>query len=389
MLKVKKFIKRSGFTQEQQKYIADAVLTEINRNGNIDLLTNLIKNDYADDFKKANGKRSFNIKKTYAEGVPDDVPEIYINVINCTCKYRLINKFDVLIKFLEKCGITLTAGTVVNPIYAKLKSFGKLIETPDGFSDGAILLSKQYVGEVPNDDTFKTDTTFKDLCPADNKLIKLENTGYICAKNQKHAHIKNIKFCIFYKSKKNPDFVVFDQKYINMLPKNCEIFLETGTKFKKLVAKQNGEFIALIMPMDIKSLNEFELLPDIETESESETKKSNIVEFPPVLYKNPKEHKNAVTEHIYAGNNIDLLNAAMLQNGYAAPVWVGKYQARKLNKQIKQNAPGVVIKVFYEDVDGRAFCKMETVFNIAELEAIQKIENTSDYKNIVERLKMA
>lgn len=99
------------------------------------------------------------------------------------------------------------------------------------------------------------------------------------------------------------------------------------------------------------------------------------------------EHKNAITGHIYKGNNAELLNNAMSDNNYKESLWLASGQAKKMNKQVKSGASGVLIKVYYEDEAGRSFCKLEKIYNIAELEPIQKVENTEKYKNLVEKLR--
>jgi predicted lipoprotein with Yx(FWY)xxD motif len=76
-------------------------------------------------------------------------------------------------------------------------------------------------------------------------------------------------------------------------------------------------------------------------------------------------------------------------NNYQLAEWVASGQAKKLNKQIKKDAKGVTIRIYYEDDSGRSFCKLETIYNVAELENIQKIETTTNYKNMIERLKRA
>ena len=99
------------------------------------------------------------------------------------------------------------------------------------------------------------------------------------------------------------------------------------------------------------------------------------------------EHKNAVTGHIYKGNNAELLDNAMKDNNYKESLWLASGQAKKMNKQVKTGASGVLIKVYYEDEYGRSFCKLEKIYNVEELEPIQKIENTEKYKNLVEKLR--
>ena len=77
----------------------------------------------------------------------------------------------------------------------------------------------------------------------------------------------------------------------------------------------------------------------------------------------------------------------MQKNNFTTPEWVASGQAKKMKKQVKENAEGVIIKVFYIDDDGRQFCKLEKIYNVDELEPMQKIENTNDFKSLVKKLK--
>ena len=137
------------------------------------------------------------------------------------------------------------------------------------------------------------------------------------------------------------------------------------------------------MPVLFKEgLKDFDTIPEIIEE------KPNVVKYPVIVYreqKTQKQHSNAVTGHIYGGNNIAILDDA----GFNSTEWVGSGQAKHLNKQVKADAQGVVIRVYYEDDNGRSFCELEKIYNVEELEPIKKIENTLDFQNMVERLKMA
>ena len=387
MIKVKNITKKAGFTKEQQQYIADVVLNEINLNKNIEAITKIIKNDIKGNLKN---KEVINL---FDDGKKEE-NTVIINVPETRCKFEVINDLKVLVEFLQRVGVSVTASSVTNRIYEQLRnSQGKVIECPDAYSNGHIAISKEFIGEVPTEETLKNIQTLKKLTPTN--LIKLD--GYTIAKNQKSNKMKG-QYCIFYKNKKD-DFIVFNQKYINMLPKGCEIYFQDNKerKYSILVAKKEEKIVALIMPITCDNLKQFELLPEIAEE--------NIVKYPIVAYQKNKmpirrvkekemsspivEHKNALTGHIYKGLNAEALTQALKDNNYIKPEWVATGQAKKLNKQIKKGAKGITIRVYYEDDSGRSFCKLETIYNVADLEEIQKIETTTDYKNMIERLKRA
>ena len=52
MFTIKKITKKAGFTKEQQQYIADMILSEINKNKNIETISKIIKNDYEENILK-------------------------------------------------------------------------------------------------------------------------------------------------------------------------------------------------------------------------------------------------------------------------------------------------------------------------------------------------
>ena len=120
-----------------------------------------------------------------------------------------------------------------------------------------------------------------------------------------------------------------------------------------------------------------------EQEQENNNKKESEAEIMTINSINGHEHVNAITKHIYTGNNAELLEKA----GFNSNEWVGSGQAKKLGKQVKKDAKGVVIKVYKENEDGQTFCKLETIYNIEELEEIKKVENTSQFKDMVNRFK--
>lgn len=163
-------------------------------------------------------------------------------------------------------------------------------------------------------------------------------------------------------------------------------------EIQRMILKLNDEIVGTLCPVFAQNYFVFD----------DEEEKTNIVKYPIIVYQEQKqavkgeekektltmtEHKNAVTGHIYSGNNAELLNNIMNKKGYKKSDWCGRWQARKLKKQIKQNADGVIIKVFYTDDSGRSFCKLETIYNIEELEPMQKIESTNNYIEMIKRLK--
>jgi len=388
MIKVKNITKKAGFTKEQQQYIADVVLNAINSNKNIEAITKMIKEVFKNDFKTTFKDKELKVINLFCEGKEKQngfsEKMIKIEVPNIRCKFEIINDLKVLVEFLQRVGVSVTANSVTNRIYEQLRnSEGVVIECPDSYSDGNIAISKEFMGEVPTEETRKCVNGLFNLTPTN--LIKLD--GYTIAKNQKSNKIKGDKFTIFYKNKKD-DFIVFNQKYINMLPKDADIYFQDNKnrKYSMLVAKKEEKVIALIMPIHRDNLNEFELLPEIIEE--------NVIKYPIVVYQENKtattvEHKNAVTGHIYKGLNAEALTQSLNNNHYQLAEWVATGQAKKLNKQIKKGAKGVTIRIYYEDDSGKSFCKLETIYNVAELEDIQKIETTTDYKNMIERLKRA
>jgi DNA-binding protein H-NS len=129
-------------------------------------------------------------------------------------------------------------------------------------------------------------------------------------------------------------------------------------------------------------INHFEMIVYNEKEAILKTLKKFRVQIKE-SEKNMKEQINAVTKHVYTGNNAIELEKA----GFNSNEWVGSGQVRKLKKQVKKNAKGVVIKVYKENEDGQTFCKLETIYNIEELEEIKKVENTSQFKDMVNRFK--
>lgn len=150
---------------------------------------------------------------------------------------------------------------------------------------------------------------------------------------------------------------------------------EQKEEFEKQVEK---------LPDDVKKV-----MDDVKEKMMKNKEYKNIIKKEPEAINEPEKmtepHINAVTGHVYSGHNIEVLNNA----GFTSHEWVGGYQAKKLHKQVKKDAEGVTIRVYYEDDMGRSFCKLETVYNIEQLEPLQKVGITEAFKNIVEKLKKA
>lgn len=400
MLKIKNITKKAGFTKEQQTNMAELILNEINKNANIKEISRAIKEDFKNDFKAVYRDKECKIINLFINGIPKEEKkeEFIINVINSKCKYTLYYDFKVFIEFLRRCGVSVTVEKKQAKIFEILSDKnGDIIELKDAYTNGNILINKEFITGKPEKETTKHKKSMHDFIS--NNLVKIENNNYKIEKNQKsnHANCRKEKYQIFYKNKKD-DFVIFNQKFINALPCGCDLYFDKNN-YNSLIAKKEEKIAALIMPIKFHDgLQSFELLPDIVEEIETETKEEKLLT---VLYngsinseeymeeKEEKteniEHKNAVTGHVYSGHNIEVLNNA----GFTSHEWVGGYQAKKLHKQVKKDAEGVTIRVYYEDDMGRSFCKLEKVYNIEQLEPLQKVGITEAFKNIVEKLKKA
>lgn len=404
MFKVKKLTKKAGFTKEQQTQIADVILNEINAHANVEALTDFVKK-YDNDIKKA--VKDNNFLKLYGNPANE---QITINLIDSKCKYTLNNKIDVLFTFLSKVGISVTVNEIENKIFEKIKklSFNGVVKTTiDSFSNGDFAVLKNYVGEISKGEKLQDVNFNKDLNSfLTDDLIKIDN--YNKAEKIGHKRFKG-KYYLIYKDKEN--YNIFNQSYIDLFKKDCTFYLSSAENRKMLYAVKDGMLIGVIMPVDNTHVKyeDFLFIPEIENTTKDEIiRKEEILngygiptemreildettdnmvnskEYKEIIKEsNRKQQKNAVTGHVYMGNNAELLQNA----GYNTPLWVGKGQAKKLGKQIKNNAKGIIIKVYYVDDDGRSFCKLETVYNVEELEPIQKVENTNIFKKMIERLK--
>lgn len=397
MLKIKNITKKIGFTKEQQTNMAELILNEINKNANIKEISRVIKEEFKNDFKAVYRDKECKIINLFIDGIPKEEKkeELTINLINSKCKYTLYYDFKVFIEFLRRCGVSVTVEEKQAKIFEILSDKnGDIIELKDAYTNGNILINKEFITGKPEKETTKHEKSMHDFIS--NNLIKIDN-DYKIEKNQKSNHVncKKERYQIFYKNKKD-DFVIFNQKFINALPCGCDLYFDKNN-FNSLIAKKEDKIVALIMPIKFHDgLQSFDLLPDIveETETKEEKLKTalyngsiNSVEFMEEITPPTKEHKNAVTGHIYSGNNAELLTKAMHKNNYKKSEWVASGQARKIKKQIKENAEGVTIRIFYTDDDGRQFCKFETIYNLDELEEIKKIETSSGYIDMINRLK--
>ena len=312
------------------------------------------------------------------------------------------------------------AGTNNGQLYDKMKKLSsnkQLQLTKDGFlTDGGIALKVDNINFNFNDDVKKLDNfnlmdvpnTKDGLIIADKSYMRVDNMhfkkGAIKDKNGNIIDDKR-KFTFFIKDLSKNDFVVIQSKYYDLIPnkKNVLICFENTADisgFRKviLIDKNTKNIIGVIMPVGYIELEHFNSddMPSItgfeNTQDEIIKLNVNEVKYPIVVYESKattttttKQHTNAITGHIYSGQNAVLLDNA----GFTSHEWVGAYQAKKLNKQVKKDAKGVTIKVYIEKDDGRAFCKLETIYNIDELEPIQKVENTDDYRELISRLKRA
>ena len=166
--------------------------------------------------------------------------------------------------------------------------------------------------------------------------------------------------------------MIRDIENYNIEKVETETETETETEFKKEISIDSPE--AIEMKKEFDKINE-KMINSKEEYKELINKESEQIMT--------KEQINAVTKHIYTGNNAFELEKA----GFNSNEWVGSGQAKKLGKQVKKDAKGIVIKVYKENEDGQTFCKLETIYNIEELEEIKKVENTSQFKDMVNRFK--
>lgn len=411
MLKIKHITKKVGFTKEQQTNMAELILNEINKNANIKEISMAIKEDFKNDFRAVFKDKNYKVINLFIDGISKEEKkeEFIINVINSKCKYTLYYDFKVFIEFLRRCGVSVSVEEKQAKIFEILSDKnGDIIELKDAYTNGNILINKEFITGKPEKETTKHEKSMYDFIS--NNLVKIESNNYKIEKNQKsnHANCRKEKYQIFYKNKKD-DFMIFNQKFINALPCGCDLYFDKNN-YNSLIAKKEEKIVALIMPVKFHDgLQSFELLPDIveetETKTETETKEEKLltalyngsIDSEEYIAEKEKEneqkqninieHKNAVTGHVYSGNNAELLTNAMHEKNFTKNEWVASGQAKKLKKQIKENAEGVTIRIFYTDDDGRQFCKLEKIYNVDELEEIKKIETSSGYIDMINRLK--
>ena len=428
MIKIEKIGSKAGFKKEQIADIAGQLLEVLNKKDNIKYFEKALFQVFKKDIKEAWKNRTFRIIYELQHG--DD---IVIKVKNTGCKLTIYNSYEAIFNTLKRLNVKLTSDlTVKNTLYEKIKNLcnNKVLNTIDAYSDGNFAILKDYVGAIAEEEKEEENIVSKRTLKSfmTDNLIKIDN--YNQAKKIKYINTKN-KYFVIYKNENN--YHVFNQKYVDLF-KDCEFYLD-NTKNMLIVIKEE-KIVGLIMAMSNKFINykDLELLPQIENNTADEIinkndviKEENIVKYPIVVYQENTmpaavekskeltkeelkelvtsgvmtdieyiealkdikviEHKNAVTGHIYKGNNAELLDNAMKDNNYKESLWLASGQAKKMNKQVKAGASGVLIKVYYEDESGRSFCKLEKIYNVAELEPIQKIENTEKYKNLVEKLR--
>lgn len=390
MLKLKSLNNAKGFTKEQQTQIVNELLEIINNNSNIGEIEKNIINLFNNDFKRAlKEDKEYILLNLYIKGISENEAEkeITINVINSNCKFTLINDIYNLIDFLfnkMKASIisTLSENKTITSEQIREINNGLIRLTSDDFvTDGNIAIKKDLV--------LINTLSAEEIKDKMNRLINFDNI-YKLDNYKKTVSKGNI---IFYKDKS--DAIILNKNYYDLI-KNFKLCYIADNFYKKVVAlNENNEVLAVLMPIIQKDnfiTKDINVIPNETTEKTEDEK---------VIIKATEEeekttdfiHKNAVTGHIYKGNNAILLDKAMKENNYTTSEWVGSTQAKKLGKQIKKNAKAVEIKVFYEKETNNEnkdfFMKVDKVYNVAELENIKKIEETSSYIEMIEELRKA
>lgn len=387
MLKLKSLNNAKGFTKEQQTQIVNELLEIINNNSNIEAIEKNIISLFNNDFKRAlKEDKEYILLNLYIKGKEEAEKEIAINVINSNCKFTLTNDIYNLIDFLfnkMKANIITTLSenkTITSEKIRVIKNQAIRITADDFVTDGNIAIKKDLV--------LINTLSAEEIKDEINRLINFD-TIYKLDNYKKTVSKGNI---IFYKDKS--DAIILNKKYYDLI-KNYKLYYIADNFYKKIVAlNENNEFIAVLMPImqkDNSITKDINVIPNETTEKTEDEK---------VIIKATEEekttdfiHKNAVTGHIYKGNNAILLDKAMKENNYTTSEWVGSTQAKKLGKQIKNNAKAVEIKVFYEketkNENKDFFMKVDKVYNVAELENIKKIEETSNYIEMIEELRKA
>ena len=369
-------------TKEQQTQIVNELLEIINNNLNIEEIEKNITNLFDNDFKKAlKEDKDYFLSSLYIKGRKEEEKEIIINVINSSCKFTLFNDFHNFIDFIlnkMKANIITTLSenkTITSEKIRVINNQSIRLTSDDFVTDGNIAIKKDLV-LINTVCVEKIKASITDLILFD-AIYKLDNYKKTVSKGN----------VIFYKDKS--DAIILNKTYYDLI-KNYKLCYIADNFHKKVVAlNKNNEVVAVLMPImqkDNSITKDTNIIPNevIEkTEDEKmEIKKEEETET---------EHKNAVTGNIYKGNNAKILDAAMEENNYKTSEWVGSYQAKKLNKQVKKDAKFVEIKVFYEKETSNNnkdyFMKIEKIYNVEELEEIQKIEETSSYIEMIEELK--
>ena len=343
-----KYTKLKGFTKEEQEEIINKLVAAYNVINCDNYGENLIIT-----------VNNFKLQTYYIQGA----------IIEC------LSRFKAVVKNAEE--EENNAIEIMKKHYYSSNS--NLIKTSDNFiSNGNIALIVDNIPECEKMENIK-DKIYDLFC--DNYLIKLSN--YKTAKKQ--------GIFVFYRDLKN--YAAFKSDYISLLDKESELYLTVLKEITKpcLIVVKNKKVMGVIVQETITEnfiKDKFSIIPiESDTEESEKLKLCDVIDG----MNTEKKHYNPVTKRYYQGNNALELEKAFKENDYKCTLWVGKNQAKKMKKQLKENAHGVVIKVYYTDDDGRSFCKFETVYNVAELEEIkkQKIENMNIFKQMIERLKKA
>jgi hypothetical protein len=199
------------------------------------------------------------------------------------------------------------------------------------------------------------------------------------------------------------EYIVFDINYLldvlNSIKSDNVIFNYSNKLGTAFFEAENQKM--LLMPCQLKNTDFYnyektdavETINDnkVETSENKEQIETNEPETSNAVETENKTSRpfNPVTNKQYNGQNAVKLLEAMRINNYSSYEFVARGQAYKLHKQVKKDAKGIEISVYCKnDVTDTEFYKVELVYNISELEQLEKIEKTNDYKNMVERLKV-
>ena len=355
------------------------------------------------------------------EAFNNETTDDYINIKINRFEMQINNTKEAILQTLNKFHAKLQEAETSkenNKIFNQLKNkYDKVILIDNTYlSDGNMAINKDYVGDLlpineNNNNYVFTKQKINELIG--NNLIKANN--YVI--NNKIQCFKS-KYVVFVK---NDDFIAFNQKYFDLIKKckknKVELYLTENKQTLLFYDTENHKIIGLIMAvlirnkddLDLKMIQKNENNNNIDDKTtiiqllnpkaienmqkvfnEATEKMINSKEYKELIKNESedimtnKQHVNAVTKHVYTGNNAELLEKA----GFNSFEWVGSGQARKLKKQIKKGAKGVTIKVYKENEDGQTFCKFEKVYNVEnELEDIKPVEKTTQFADMVNKFK--